>query len=343
MRVLFHIGYFKNDWNPDNMSGIGGTEIAVIEITKRLARFGWDVTVSGDVIPGVFDGVKWLQTETIHRDHYDQFDVIIGVSYIHFVPEFREYNAKKLFWIHNTDYHPWYRGKKINEANTLLSPDNIDGFICLTNWHADQWSQKYSLDRDRFHIIGNGINMEEFLSKPEKIKDRFIWSSAPERGLSELLDNWKHIKSVKPDATLHIYSPSYQIAESSAWGREGLDGVEFKGSVNQKRLHLEMMKAEYWFYVTDYEETYCITALEMQAAGILPIVTNVAALSETVNSGIILENNETKWKFALQIISSLEPQIKEKALDENKEWIKLQTWNSRVYDWKRLIEGYESR
>ena len=338
MKVLFYTGYFKNPWSPINQTGIGGSEVAIIKVAESLVKFGWEVIVSGNVESGKWNGVEWIPTDRIHKERFNDFDVIVGVSYIHFLIEFEKYSAKKLFWVHNTDYHPWYKGKEIQDSINLLNPDRLDGIICLTNWHKEQWSQKYSIDPSRIHIIGNGIDPQSFIGHAPKIKNRFIWSSAPERGLYELLNNWPKIKSIKPDAELHVYSPGYQIATSEKWGREGLKGVTFKGSVGQVELHSAMLEAEYWMYLTNYEETYCITALEMQNAGVFPIVTEVAALKETVNSGIKVKNAETKWDLSIKVLDEMSASLKNRVIKENKQHAKMSTWSSRSYEWKQLFD-----
>lgn len=343
MRVLLYTGYFAKQWSPYNMEGLGGSEIAVVQIAERLARFGWQVVVSGNVDDGNWNGVEWISTPKMHQKYFDKFDVIIGVSYIHFVFEFEDYAAKKLFWIHNTDFYPWYMGSEIDDPETLLTTGEINGFICLTNWHKEQWSQKYSLDPEMFHVIGNGIDPETFVGHSPKVKGRFIWSSAPERGLSELLDFWPTIKQTMQHATLHVYSPGYQTATAEEWGRESLEGVEFMGSVNQYELHQAMQRAEYWMYLTSYDETYCITALEMQKANVFPITTNRAALNETVNSGIIVNDNKQKWKVSIELLNMLDLGLKNKVLDSNQNWIKRQTWNDRAFQWKDIIEQHASR
>lgn len=338
MNVLIYSGYYKKPWSPVSTEGTGGTEVAIMEISKRLARFGWKVVVSGDVESGIWNNTEWIPTSELHKKYFDSFDVIIGASYIHFVLEFSKYRAKKIFWAHNTDYHPWYRGEEIEEANTLLNSDEITKIVCLTKWHKEQWSQKYSVDTENIEIIGNGINPYSFYNTSKKTKNRFIWSSAPERGLKDLLTNWPLIKNKISTATLHIYTPPYSTTSLKDWDGFFLEGVSFMGTVNQEKLHKAMLDAEYWIYLTDYEETYCITALEMQKARVLPIVTNVAALSETVNSGIILDSDKTKWDLGIKLLGSVGSEIKNKVLDSNEAWIKQQTWNSRSYDWKKLIE-----
>lgn len=337
MKILFYTGYFKSRWNANNQIEIGGSEIAVIKIAESFTNFGWKVVVSGDVIDENINGVEWIHTSNLHQRYFDQFDIIIGVSYIHFVLEFKKYNAKKLFWIHNTDYHPWYRGVQIDDSESLLGPGDIDGFICLTNWHKEQWSQKYSLDPHRFFIIGNGIDTGSFVGHPVRVKNRFIWSSAPERGLGELLNNWHLIKEALPDATLHVYSPGYATATYEGWGRDGLEGVEFMGTASQDELHYAMLHAEYWPYLTSYEETYCITALEMQYAGVIPVVTQVGALTESVNSGIILPNNKQKWNSLIKILLHNKTSLNKKVIKSNQTFVKTKTWEQRSHEWKSII------
>lgn len=343
MKVLFYTGYFKQPWNANHQVGIGGSEIAVINVAESLVRFGWKVVVSGIVEEAKINGVEWISTDNLHKKYHDKFDVIVGVSYIHFLLEFRDYLARKIFWAHNTDYHPWYKGSEIDDSVSLLNSGEIDQFVCLTNWHKNQWSQKHLIDPSKIEVIGNGIDTQSFIGHPPKVKNRFIWSSAPERGLDSLLDHWPIIKSILPDATLHVYSPGYQVADRESWGRDGLDGVSFKGTVSQTILHRAMLDAEYWPYLTSYEETYCITALEMQYAKVLPITTDTAALGEVVNGGIILHDDKTKWKNGIQLIGQMNRSLKNAAVQDNFNFARKQTWNSRSYDWKKLIQPDESR
>jgi hypothetical protein len=95
--------------------------------------------------------------------------------------------------------------------------------------------------------------------------------------------------------------------------------------------------------MTNYEETYCITALEMQYANVIPITTECAALKETVHSGVISkDNSETNWDNAILSIGKAGYEIKQKVIDSNYNWAKRQTWDQRSYDWKELIQKITS-
>ncbi len=349
MKVLLYTGYQKQPWDGNTTEGIAGSEIAVIKIAEELVKFGWEIVVSGDVKnSGKIRGVNYCRITQLHEDHFDSFDVIVGTSYIHFVEEFKFYNCKKVFWAHNTECHHWYRGELMDSelVQDIMSYENdyLDQIVTLTFWHAWKTQDNYNWMKDNLVKIGNGIDPSTFVGHPRKKINSFIWSSAIDRDLVDLLKNWPRIKDVMSDATLNVYWPDYSSDfPQMEWINEHKEtlesiGVTFHGSVDQHTLHRAMLESDFWCYLTSYEETYCITALEMQYARVLPIVTSVAALKETVHSGIILENDETKWDKLIETLRVLSPSLKRFAKEKAHNWAKKQTWNERAYRWKSFLE-----
>lgn len=348
MKILIYTGYQKNEWDGNTTSGIAGSEIAVIKIAEELVNFGYEIVVSGMVKDsGNIRGVEYCNLKNIHNKHYDSFDIIVGTSYVHFALEFKEYNAKKIFWAHNTEAHHWWKGEQIENdlVQEILDYDSsyIDATVTLTHWHAWKWQDNYRWLKANQAKIGNGIDKSTFVGHPKKKINSFIWSSAIDRDLIDLLKNWPRIKDILPDAVLNVYWPEYSSEYSQMnWIKEHQEilegiGVTFHGPVNQVVLHRAMLESDYWCYLTSYEETYCITALEMQYAKVLPIVTKVAGLKETVHSGIILEDNETKWDKLIETLKQLSPSLKIFAKNKAHEWARKQTWNQRAYVWKELF------
>ncbi len=350
MKVLLYTGYQKNQWDGNTNSGVAGSEIAVIKIAEELVNFGYKVIVSGDVKhSGLINKVEYCNTKHIHRLHFNSFDIIVGTNYSHFLLEFKEYTkAKKIFWAHNTDAHHWHNGKEIDPdlIGKLMSKDEnyLDATVTLTDWHSWKWGDNYGWLKDSQAKIGNGIDKSTFIGHPKKIINSFIWSSAIDRGLIDLLQNWPRIKDALPDATLNVYWPAYSSDyDQMEWIKKHQHtleniGVTFHGSVDQNTLHRAMLESDMWCYLTDYEETYCITALEMQYAKVLPIITKVAALKETVHSGIILENDETKWDKLIETLKKMSPSLKSFAKNKAHQWASKQTWNNRAYVWKELFD-----
>jgi glycosyltransferase involved in cell wall biosynthesis len=343
MNILFYVGYQAKPFNReiiDSGLGLGGSEIATSHIAYNLANYGNRVFISGQVEYEHSGGVLWLETEELHENYSnDFFDVIVVVNYIHGALEFKDYTADKIFWAHNTDYHRWYKGEELEHSEQYL--DLYDTFICLTEWHKAKWLESYSITPDKIKIIGNGIDTSSFNGEPRKKKNSFIWSSAPERGLEELLNYWPNIRYNIPGATLDIFTPSYALnqLEHIADKLDALrsHGVKSHGNVSQDTLHRAMLEAEYWPYLTQYEETYCITALEMQYAKVLPVTTNVAGLKETVHSGIKLEYNETVFHLAIELLKMSSAELKSKSVKTAYEWAKMQTWSARALEWHNFI------
>jgi len=359
--ILFWVGYHARPWDGNTTSGLGGTEIAVLNIAEGLSRYGLNVTIAGHVKNSTVNRVEYIDIDNFtlkYSELPNHFDRIIGVNYLNFLKYTKDANqieATKVFWMHNTDYYTWYKGEEmpnhkemlVNEVHLIISP---------SGWSTNYIYNKYikgNTPHPTVTSMPNGINLDSFRINTKKDPNKFIWSSAVDRGLSHLLDHWKYIKQIMPFATLDVYYPKYADPRGDGW--YNIDGVLDKleenkdlgvteiGSVSQEELHVAMQKASYWMYLTHYEETFCITALEMMAAGVLPICTNVAALKEVVESGIILDKApyETLYKQAIKLLTQLDVGLKNKAIAAGKKQTKNLTWSSIAAAWYDRLRDSE--
>lgn len=360
--ILFWVGYSSETFDGNTTKGVAGTEVAIINISKRLrTTYGWNVTVSGTVNTTTVDGVEWIDINTFEGKYSKQpnhFDAVVGVNYIHFIKYMEEFNQKGavfLFWAHNTDFFPWYRGEQFTQAEIEDYLGRIDVLITPSSWALDHWvNHIYKGDPvQKGVVIPNGINPDEFKNSLsiQKIPNRFIWSSAVDRGLVQLLNNWYKVRLVIPDATLDVYYPSYSNPHTpncSWFNIEGVvdklesmvgSGVTDMGSVSQKDLHNAMMKASYWMYLSHYEETFCITALEMAAAGVLTVCSSKAALTEVVGAGIIIEPTDYGDMFdqAVTRLVRYTPEMKEKDVTTAKRLADSKSWDSSSKMWHELL------
>ena len=133
-----------------------------------------------------------------------------------------------------------------------------------------------------------------------KRKNSVGYFSAYYRGLECLLDMWPEIRKQVPDATLDIY---YGWESWVAFnGEDELferingkltklknEGVKEHGRVSHEELARCMKQIKVWAYPTEFHEIHCITALKAQEAGCYPVVTEVAALKETVCTGFVVD------------------------------------------------------
>ena len=127
MKILFWIGYTSYTWDGNTKKGLGGTEIAVINIAEGLARHGYEVTVSGTVNNARVNNVEWIDINNFTEKYSklpNHFDTHVGVNYINFIQYARDANqqdAFKIFWMHNTDYYDYYQGSHLENHVDLLN------------------------------------------------------------------------------------------------------------------------------------------------------------------------------------------------------------------------------
>jgi glycosyltransferase involved in cell wall biosynthesis len=127
--------------------------------------------------------------------------------------------------------------------------------------------------------------------------------SAYYRGLECLLGMWPAIRERVPDATLDVYYgwESWVALQGEDDFYERMErkfaelkdqGVKVHGRVSHVELAQAMRRTQVWAYPTEFAEIHCITALKAQEAGCYPVTTNVAALAETVQSGVKIKTSK---------------------------------------------------
>lgn len=125
------------------------------------------------------------------------------------------------------------------------------------------------------------------------------------------------------------------------------DGVMDHGRVDQQTLAEEELKSSFWLYPTYFPEIDCITAKEMQAAGVIPITTGYAALEESQISGIKLPGDvyDPEWQenYIKQIEFSAKdnpehPEIKEYM---NSDRIEIQE-NAQKFSWDKIADKWDN-
>ncbi len=154
-------------WNARSAEkgGIGGSETAVIEITKRLAKKGWDITIynkcnaspEGDI----YDGVTY-------KNYWDfNFQDEFNVLWVWRLPEVFDYPVKAKYAL--LDLHDVMNPLDFTEDRLA----KIDRIFVKTKYHRMLLPD---IADNKFEIIGNGINSENFDKEVKKEKHRFIYS-----------------------------------------------------------------------------------------------------------------------------------------------------------------------
>jgi hypothetical protein len=237
---------------------------------------------------------------------------------------------QSFIWAHDTVLIPY--GCNLSDNHILKKWNHyINGCVCLTEWHKTLFSEKYPELNDKITLINNGINLESF-SKNIKIKNKFIYSSCPERGLDALLKLWPHIVEKIPDATLVV--SAYGSMPSNLAIAMKTPSIRYLGKLNVEQLYNEMSTSEFWLYPTQWPETSCITALEMLMSEVICLYYPVAGLVNTVGDYGI----QIKPGSEIDTIVSLTDFKKCELRQNGRKYAETCSWENRSEKWLDVLK-----
>jgi glycosyltransferase involved in cell wall biosynthesis len=299
-----------------NERPLGGIETGIIRLAEALHVRGHNVTVyTSHPEPGDSEPPY----EHISRaGSMRPADVFVCVR--EWIPLISEIPAQvKLFW--TGDAADQIQNYGIGDKRVAAL---IDGLLTVSDWHASTLAQASGFPLEKTTVIRNGIAPELFNRSVARKPKQLIYSSTPFRGLELLPELYSRIRENHTDATLAVYSGLDVYRTESQRGYldqlearfrpifeqlEALDGVTVHGNVTQERLAEAFLESSILCYPNTFPETSCITVMEAQAAGCVPVTSNLAALPETVgDAGQLIDGQpgSEAYKTAfVQAISNL--------------------------------------
>ena len=184
-------------------------------------------------------------------------------------------------------------------------------------FNHDDYLEKWNND----HLEEEKLTVNTY---PYKVKNSFIYSSCPTRGLKDVLlwfilisklaecGNTPFTLNIFVDFETEYVKKNCNVNELKEMIKK-IDGVTLHKRVAKEELYKYMMKTEYWLYNTTFVETFCITAVEIQNAGCIAIHTGIGALSE-VNQMKPVLTAENAAKLLTLLYEN--PKLKIKKMDE---------------------------
>ena len=358
--ILVFGGYGYSKWDGgliNSKTGLGGSETVITYVSTLLNKHQ-DLPVyvccdTKDV--NIIEGVTFFPIE-----HYEMFASVHNIDTL-FVFRYTQYvrynpNIKRVIVVLEDTLPITDKYEKI----ALEYNDKLKHIVCKTNWHKkyllDKIKEKepdlYTNIQNKVKVIGNAIIPDRFLNQNiDKQPWRFIYSSCPTRGAWNLARLIPKIREIIPVAEFHFfvtftcpyYKNIHRVPELKI-ALENTPGVIIHPRVSQQELAKEMLKSDIWLYPTEFKETYCITALEMQMARVFCIYSNNSCLDETISDrGILVDaepNEEENDSKFLQVIRDLvDKKIdKETYLEKGYNWAIEQSWNNIIKEFLLLIK-----
>jgi glycosyltransferase involved in cell wall biosynthesis len=338
--IVIYCGPAWEDWAaPSVLTGIGGSEEAVVYLSKELNNLGYKVTVycSCGLFAGVYGNVEYK--EYFEFNPRDSFNILIAWRHNIFVGDINA--RRKLIWLHDVPSPDMFPRETLNK---------FDKVIVLSEFHKSllpEW-----LPADKVLVSSNGINRDDFKSELlARNPKRMIYTSSYDRGIIHLLKMWPDIKKEVPEAELHLFygwntydsmvlkgarTPEFKNMMVKAMSQ---DGVFEHGRVGHKQLIKEFYKSGVYVYPSHFEEISCISAMKAQSCKCIPVTTNYAALAETVKYGIKIEGKAGEEKvdrlFKESLINILKDSNKQESI--RKEMIGCED----NFSWARVAKQWE--
>jgi glycosyltransferase involved in cell wall biosynthesis len=176
--------------------------------------------------------------------------------------------------------------------------EHVDAVFAVSRWQAGSIADRLGVDPGRIEVVGNGLQPGLFSPEVDWKAKRpiILYSLPPDRGMLPLLEIFAKASPHLDGAQLHLYSRStiYGTSDEEDYRMHGdlyrltqrIPGVTHFEPVNQRVLAAAMQRAMVYAYPTSTEETFCISILEAQAAGAIPISSACGAIPERITPGV---------------------------------------------------------
>ena len=352
LSICIWTGQAVEPWDADtpDLKGIGGSETACVKMAQEFTKLGHSVVVFSDCTrPGKYDGVVY-ERYTDFESRKQDYDLFVCSRQAWAMNQISVHAAMKVLWVH--DIH-------CNCPDELVKDrlPEFDKILCLSEWHREFFLKHYPyLNRAKVITTRNGIITSRFQNPQLDRPNRLIYTSDAPRGLDHLLDLFPRIQAQVPDVELDVYhglegwracaknNPPEMAKIDALEAKMGaIPGVHHIGRVNQQVLAEAMLGSKVWSYPTMFLETYCISAIEAQAAGCVPVTTALAALKETVRSGFKLEppvDDRYDEAFIGHVVSLLkDDELRAQHMKRGIEFASQLSWETVAKDWLKMYDS----
>lgn len=185
---------------------------------------------------------------------------------------------------------------------------------------------------------------------------KLFYGSSYDRGLDILLFMWPEIRDQIKDAELHIcygWETYDQLTSTNPERREwkknvqmlmDQEGIVHHGRVGKKDIQKIRSECGIWAYPTYFSEINCITALESQKDGLVPVTMDSYALKETVGSGVKIKGSIRELSTQEEYLHALINMMRDKEMWESeskkaKKFAKNYYWTDIAKKWRSEFDS----
>lgn len=352
MKIIFYLDNRNirnvNILNIENGNpGIGGTEYIIYSIVYYLSKEkseDFEIKLGTQYVKNIFSDILCVQCNCISELIYKENPDYIIFKYESDVYKEASLCAKKsgtklIPWVHNFI--------KRSELTVLANNPLVTRIICVSKEQLNMYRDHKAFLKSVY--IYNGMPVKylktelpyipSYSDRPYEVT--YIGSIVPYKGFHILAEAWKDVLKVFPQAKLNVIGSGKLYDRTSKLGHYGIAEEEYEKQFmpaltdNNGKI---IPSVHFWGVLgiekneilkrtrvgvpnpSGVSETFCITALEMQAMGALVTTINYGGLKNTVfHTGILYNTPKELANSIITLFRRKENQIQEfyRFLEEN--------------------------
>jgi glycosyltransferase involved in cell wall biosynthesis len=288
---------------------LGGSQSMICYLAENLAKLGYEIYLINNLSKsGIYRGVSCLSYNEINVSFFLTVDIVILQNRPTFgftIKNLISSHCLLILWSQHAEDQP--------AVECLSNPELVniyDHIVLISQWQKDQYLKTFPISSEKVTILNNAIspNFAQLFHENDQILSHKIkpsvlaYTSTPFRGLDLLLEFFPYIRKLIPEITLKVFSSMqvYQVNDESKYRGlyekcQNMEGVEYIGSVSQKKLAEELKSVSILSYPNTFAETSCIAVMEAMASGCYIITSDLGALPETSANFASLVGVDDDW------------------------------------------------
>jgi glycosyltransferase involved in cell wall biosynthesis len=318
--------------------GLGGAELSMVSLMQTFAARGHICRVfNNPKAPGVYDNVQYLPLNEFNdRGKRDALIIFRSPNPTRVRPQNLAPQAKV-----------WWSCDQQTSGNYRELAGWVDFCVTISPYHTAFHIGNYGIDPKKIGHLDLGVRLQDYQEGVQRIKNRLIFCSIPERGLRVLHAVWPLLKRKVVDASLVITS-DYRLWGTPDAGNQthrlewaGEPDVQFLGRVPRLDLCRLQQEAELQSYPCTYEELFCISVAECATAGATPVTSTFAAIQTTNEWGVQIPGDPTTPSFVETFVERIASLLgKERAYMETQRATMIPAARQR-FDWNNIAAKWE--
>lgn len=277
---------------------MGGTELNLLLLSEALSLLNHSVFLLCNTDSPDLNDEKFILDKNVNYKKYlDISDVVIISRFIDdsVINDIFRINRKIPVFLHTGDAYdqpnifPLFDRRFKNFFEKFFR-----SIITVSSWQADTFSLYSGIPRDRFLVIPNCCFKYDWIYGYDIREDNsMIFASVPYKGLEFVYYIFNDIaKELRKDIRLYCFSSMnlYNRDDDETMkliiGRMKSDNrVFYKEKVDVLTLLSFFRKSKIYIHPSTYHETFCISIVQAQACGCVPIAISSGAMSERIING----------------------------------------------------------